>query len=139
VQKNVQEAPELSNTSRILDWSSNIMTSTRKRKFLHRYGFPRSSPTPIASKTNPKRRRTEGRMEIREHDLDQVQSIRSKSPSNRVSVITDVDQLEKYDPPIYFKPTWEFEGADGDRPKVHEYLKSTDRTHKMGSKMNAYP
>ena len=113
----IQEAQESSSASRILEWNSKVplprTRPTRERRFPDRYGFPMSSPTPKAPKRNPKRRRID---EIKEQDLDEAQSTTSKSPSNRASDITDVDQLEKYNPAIYFKNTWVFESAvrDGD-------------------------
>jgi hypothetical protein len=115
--------PESSNTSRVLEWSLNVplpRRSTRERKLPNRYGFAMSNPTvKLAPKGNPNRRFTS-------QDLDQAQSTRSKSPSNRASDITDVDELERYDPPIYFKPTCEFEGAvrDGDDEAISLQLQN---------------
>jgi hypothetical protein len=113
--KKVQSVHDIEE-ARILEWSSKVplpRKSTRDRRLPDRYGFPMSSPTPKAPKRNPKRRRID---EIKKQHLDEAQSTRSKSPSNRASDITDVDQLEKYNPAIYFKNTWVFEGAvrDGD-------------------------
>jgi hypothetical protein len=135
----IQEAQGSSATSRILEWSSKVpllRRSKRERRLPDRYGFATLSSTPpMASKRNPKRKRTEEApqapqlariAEIREQDQGQSPSISSKSPSNKASDITDVDQLEKYDPPIYFNNSWEFEGAvlDGDDEAISLQLRN---------------
>jgi hypothetical protein len=89
--------------------------------------------TPTAPR-NPKRRKTEEQTpqlpriaEIQEQDAQTSRS-RSKSPS-RATDITDVGDLEKYDPPIYFKSTREFEAAveSGDKA-ISEELQTLIQT-----------
>jgi hypothetical protein len=132
--KRVQEAQESSSANRILEWNSKVplpsTRPTRERRLPDRYGFPMSSPTPKA----PKRRRTEEQApqlpritELQEQDAQTSRS-RSKSPS-RATDITDVGDLEKYDPPIYFKSTWEFEAAvQGGDKAISEELETLIQT-----------
>ena len=110
-------------TSRILEWCSNVpelKRSDRKRGPPVRYGFEMSAPP------NPKRRRTDTQLPriaaLKEQDAQTSRS-RSKSPS-RASNITDVNQLGRYHPPIYFKTTWEFEASINEDETISQQLQT---------------